>query len=79
VGGDEFALLAPSTSGPAAVALAERIRALVEAEPVDGLTVSLGVSTLEGARSVDARALWDDADGALYEAKRRGRNRVVAG
>ena len=78
VGGDEFALLAPSTSGPAAVALAERIRTLVTGEHIDGLTVSLGVTTLEGARSRDARALWDDADGALYEAKRRGRNCVVA-
>jgi diguanylate cyclase (GGDEF)-like protein len=78
VGGDEFALLAPSTTEPAAVALAERIRTLVEREGTFGLTVSVGVAALEEARAGDARALWDSADGALYEAKRRGRNRVVA-
>jgi diguanylate cyclase (GGDEF)-like protein len=77
VGGDEFALLAPNTSRTAAAALAERIRALV-AENGDGLTVSLGVATLETGRASDSRVLWDGADGALYEAKRQGRNRVVA-
>jgi diguanylate cyclase (GGDEF)-like protein len=75
VGGDEFALLAPSTPRPAATALAERIRALVAES--DGLTVSLGVATLEGGAS-DSRVLWDAADAALYAAKRQGRNRVVA-
>ena len=77
VGGDEFALLAPSTPGPAATALAERIRLLVAGERIDRLTVSLGVATAEDDRSSDPRDLRDAADGALYEAKRKGRNRVV--
>jgi len=77
VGGDEFVLLAPSTPGPAATALAERIRSLVAGERIDGLTVSLGVATVENRRLADSRALRDAADGALYEAKRQGRNRVV--
>jgi len=77
VGGDEFALLAPNTSRGAAAALAERIRALV-AEGGDGVTVSLGIATLESARGSDPRALLDGADAALYDAKRQGRNRVVA-
>lgn len=78
VGGDEFVVLAPNTATPAAVALAERIRTLVAGAHVDGLTVSLGVATREGGGSSDARTLWDRADAALYEAKRQGRNRVVA-
>jgi diguanylate cyclase (GGDEF)-like protein len=78
LGGDEFALLAPSTSRPAAVALGERIRSLVGAQGIDGLTVSLGVATLEPGRALAADYLREIADTALYEAKRQGRNRVVA-
>jgi diguanylate cyclase (GGDEF)-like protein len=77
VGGDEFALLTPSTSRTSAAALGERVRGLVAGEGSPGLTVSVGVATLEGARASDRHLLWEAADGALYEAKRRGRNRVV--
>jgi diguanylate cyclase (GGDEF)-like protein len=77
IGGDEFALLAPSTSRLAAVALGERIRSLVGEQGVDGLTVSVGVATLEPGRSLAAEYLPEIADTALYEAKRRGRNQVV--
>jgi diguanylate cyclase (GGDEF)-like protein len=76
VGGDEFALLAPSTTSAAATALAERVRALVAAEGPDGLSISVGVATARGRDSAPAR-LREAADGALYEAKRRGRDRVV--
>jgi diguanylate cyclase (GGDEF)-like protein len=76
VGGDEFALLAPSTPGGAATALAERIRALVAAEQLDGLTVSVGVATTVG-HGASSTLLREAADRALYEAKRSGRDRVV--
>jgi len=78
IGGDEFALLAPSTSRPAAVALGERIRSLVGGQGIDGLTISLGVATLEPGRPLAADCLREMADTALYEAKRRGRNQVVS-
>lgn len=82
-GGDEFALVAPSTGVEAATALAERIRTLVAQRPaLEGsarVTISIGFSTLDPAsRAPDVDALVRQADAALYEAKRSGRNRVVS-
>jgi diguanylate cyclase (GGDEF)-like protein len=76
IGGDEFALLAPSTPSEAATALAERVRAQVAAQGLDGLSVSIGVVTAQGPDVAPTR-LRNAADRALYEAKRRGRDRVV--
>jgi diguanylate cyclase (GGDEF)-like protein len=83
-GGEEFALLLPQTDQDEAFKLAERIRKrigeqsiLLESGQKLQITVSIGVSQLtmpafEGC----SEKLLNDADGALYEAKRLGRNRV---
>jgi diguanylate cyclase (GGDEF)-like protein len=81
-GGDEFAVLAPSTAGSDAVALAERIRSAVREQPAGELTlsVSIGVADLEdldGASLEQPDELCQAADRALYSAKQRGRDRVV--
>jgi diguanylate cyclase (GGDEF)-like protein len=76
IGGDEFALLAPNTLASEAVALGDRIRCLVT-EGAAGVTISVGVATLRPDRP-EAEALLQAADAALYEAKHRGRNQVVA-
>jgi diguanylate cyclase (GGDEF)-like protein/PAS domain S-box-containing protein len=84
LGGEEFALLLPSTPLAAGLILAERIRAQVErmrlATPKGGLafTVSVGVCNLTAADTT-FDVLLKRADQALYAAKEGGRNRVVEG
>ncbi|MBI5814030.1 MAG: diguanylate cyclase [Nitrospinae bacterium] len=81
-GGEEFAILLPQTNIKAAVAVAERIREDVGANPVVteagsiGVTVSMGVSdmTVKGVKK--EADLIKKADEALYAAKHEGRNRT---
>jgi diguanylate cyclase (GGDEF)-like protein len=84
IGGDEFAVVAPNTAEAAALTLAERIRTRA-AEPQSDLavlatTVSLGVATVYSGHEpgADVAVLLKAADGALYDAKRQGGNRVKA-
>lgn len=80
-GGEEFAVLMPSTDVAGALAGAERVRALVAAQPaiIDGAavayTVSAGIAALDGAAD-GLDPLMKRADQALYRAKDGGRNRI---
>lgn len=84
-GGEEFIIVMPDSSLEGAVLVAERLRlriaeeAFAVAAPVRELhvTISLGVAATEDA-DMTPSLLINDADLALYAAKRKGRNCVVA-
>ncbi|MBX9684400.1 MAG: PleD family two-component system response regulator [Hyphomicrobium sp.] len=94
LGGEEFVIIMPDTDIARAYQVGERLRACIAAEPFSTatshdassgsslahairVTASVGLSTLE--RTDDSPdTLFKRADNALYAAKRRGRNRVVA-
>jgi diguanylate cyclase (GGDEF)-like protein len=85
-GGEEFVVMARATSARNAEILAERIRHHIEAMRFEiagesaSVTVSVGVAALgPGVANVDAEALLQAADEALYAAKESGRNRVRTG
>jgi diguanylate cyclase (GGDEF)-like protein len=83
-GGDEFTVIAPNTNKDPATLFAERIRAGIAEHVTEWpVTASIGIATLdwevvEVETVPDAQALLRDADAAMYEAKRRGKNKVVA-
>lgn len=76
-GGEEFALLLPGVHQAEAMRRAEAIRAVI-AVGDGGMTVSIGVAGFVPEVQADADSLLRRADGALYAAKRAGRNRVEA-
>src|SRR5690606_21775604 len=79
-GGDEFAILLPGADLPHAVATAERLRSQVEklapSELVMPVTISVGVSSRTDKDNL--ASLLHRADAAMYDAKAKGRNCVVA-
>jgi two-component system, cell cycle response regulator len=83
IGGEEFVLALPGIDAEEAHACCERVRAEVENHdwdeiaPTLGVTVSVGLATHRNAGG-EASVLLSRADAQLYNAKRQGRNRVLA-
>ena len=81
LGGEEFAILFPTLSAPAALATCERLRRALErtdiaaAEGNFRVTVSIGLAPMQ--TGIPADELMRRADAALYRAKSAGRNRTV--
>ncbi len=77
-GGEEFAVILPSTRIQEAGTLADRLRAIVAQGLPCGrnITVSIGVSSC-GKDTRTPQALVHKADAALYRAKESGKNRIV--
>ena len=80
-GGEEFIVILPGTSLEGALKAAENLRRKVEQSSFEAngreikLTVSVGVA--EGRKGERVEELIERADRGLYEAKRRGKNRVA--
>jgi diguanylate cyclase (GGDEF)-like protein len=79
LGGEEFLVVLPGTTLAEGRDVAQRARAaLAGARPGDlPVTISIGVAAARG-EEVTYESLFRAADAALYEAKRSGRDRVVA-
>nr|WP_297355372.1 diguanylate cyclase [uncultured Caldimonas sp.] len=86
LGGEEFCLVLPGTDVPGARVFADRLRRSFETLEIDtgrsflGCTMSVGVAYASASalrhHRVDVLDLLHQADEALYDAKRAGRNRV---
>ncbi|MCB0280942.1 MAG: diguanylate cyclase [Calditrichaeota bacterium] len=83
-GGEEFFIILPGLEKKRAIAIAKKLRELVEHEyfpkqehqPHGNFTISLGVSTFPDD-SRDLKGLLEKVDTALYQAKHHGRNCIV--
>jgi two-component system chemotaxis family response regulator WspR len=85
-GGEEFVVALPASSLGGAQAFGEKLRGAVErlgilhsgSSVAGAVTVSIGCASTIPGRGDSVLSLIETADAALYEAKRSGRNRVIA-
>lgn len=81
-GGEEFLVFLHRSSGQEAFQAMERLRETIKTQPLTTrhgvleLTASFGIGIYRGGEA-DVTTILSEADGCLYEAKRRGRDRVV--
>jgi diguanylate cyclase (GGDEF)-like protein len=81
-GGEELIILLPETDRETAVQVAERLRTTIASRPIQtssgdmNITVSIGVATKD-ENTLSMESLIARADQAMYNAKHRGRDRVM--
>ncbi len=87
IGGEEFLVFIHGTSGMEPVKLAEKIRSNIEKLGIPQspalsnpyVTVSIGVAAVVPTKEGEFETLYNEADKALYYAKKNGRNVIVCG
>ena len=85
-GGEEFVAILPFTKGESVMGLIEHIRSSVEAMKIPNpksqsspyVTISIGLATRVPVAGKQYDSIVSLSDDALYQAKRAGRNRVIA-
>jgi diguanylate cyclase (GGDEF)-like protein len=85
--GEKFAVILPDTPLQGVLVIAERVRSAIEGlavvgagdKPLGHVTASIGVGYAPDTDSADETALFAAADRALFDAKSRGRNKVMLG
>jgi diguanylate cyclase (GGDEF)-like protein len=81
-GGEEFVILLPDTSLAEALIIAEKLRKIIEELKIKvknsylGVTVSMGIATINRAQDQSIEDIIKRADNALYMAKNSGKNKV---
>jgi diguanylate cyclase (GGDEF)-like protein len=79
-GGEEFTVILPAEDREGALQMAERLREAVQAlrfeeDRPEGITISVGIATGRPGPERASDLLFEEADRAIMEAKRGGRNR----
>jgi diguanylate cyclase (GGDEF)-like protein len=83
-GGEEFIIILPETNISQGHRVSERIRELIEGQKFKdtkgnlfAVTISLGLTSFEGPELISNKDIINQADQALYEAKRKGKNQTI--
>ena len=86
IGGEEFAIIMPSTDLEGSLRIAKEIQQAIHAadidhggSPLDKLTVSMGVTSLTPTKELTLQTFVENTDKALYRAKNNGRDRIESG